>query len=381
MSIASYEINYKSIYLLFVLNLLNLEDNEKKAKIISDMLSRHVRNEISTEQIIDRLNSEIDFQHQYIKPKKSIDEVAKILYDNKENIKPSYGIEFGFVNNLYDISQTDIPHDLPFHARIGIGRHSTGFVLEERILLEDSFMFLAETFFYWKRYKAYAEKISSRNQSLDQNLYRKLTDIKSNIILKSKRGLTSFYSFLEAFTNSIGYDFMIKNENELTELQIARLLGYQKANRKGYLNLGSKFQEFSKIIRNREHPLLEIKTDNIPKCYKDLFSTVTPLRDSLMHFGPEKEPIFKKPEEWVENLKEASKIIIRVARNFWKLCYPDKPFPSYLLYLDYNELVKYSKTVVDNNISFISNIKIKKTKSPKKIPTSKRNKSGKKKKS
>ncbi len=123
----------------------------------------------------------------------------------------SFGLEYGWLQGVMDCSNFGFPDDLPYHTKIGIGHHAGSANVEEEFLLRDAFYLLALT------EQAYNDmhKFHKLHSNIDdeiriKDIIYKLYSLNQNVALLSRIALQGYYSFLEAFVNSIGYDYLKK---------------------------------------------------------------------------------------------------------------------------------------------------------------------------
>ena len=70
--------------------------------------------------------------------------------------------------------------------------------------------------------------------------------------------------------------------------------------------------------------------------YKLFFDEIKWLRNSSVHFSPNKESIWRKPDEWIEKAKTTSILTLKISSEIWKAIYPTKNLPEYLNELRYD---------------------------------------------
>lgn len=277
-------------------------------------------------------------------PKVPLEQIAREFDDlcskNKEIY--SWGLEYGWLQKVMDCSNMGFPEGLPFQARIGIGHHA-GFVnVEEEFLLRDAFflLFLAED--AYERMHAYAKYWKKAGKADDPRLVHKIfSTANQNVATYSRLCVLSFFSFIEVFVNSVGYDFSIRNKNILCTKDIEILHGRKKGR---YLSLEYKIEKFPSIIRTDKKTLNVLSN---PKQTKEPFRTlikeIKEIRDSSVHYSPLKKAIWRKPDDWLDKGKSTSKLCVEVSLAFWKACYPDRKGPEYLNGLDYGKHIDIAR--------------------------------------
>lgn len=341
------ELDHKFIYVRFCYWLANLDNKEYVESLLEEIIIglKNNDNQYFSKCIL-KLNSIIEKIDLKLKPRVDLDIIVYNISKNSTKYNPSFGIPFGHLNELFDLEKSEIyPSGLPDHARVGFINHSSTHMVEELILLEDSFIFFSEALTYFDMYeKMMEEMVQSISDNDKKRFYELMTSIKKNVILKCKRGVTSFYSFLESFVNSVGYDFAQNKSNALDEKQIAILEGYKDSKRRNYLSLNDKIMKFSRIISGALHPPIDLNSKNAPDYSKFFFTTLTEIRNSLMHYSPNKVPIAYKFDKWVNILVSTAQATLELSKDFWKASFPNRKYPEYLLDLDieflYNSSVK-----------------------------------------
>lgn len=271
-------------------------------------------------------------------PKKDLSEISHSFSNLLKQDKSlfSYGIQFMWLDQHIDISNFLHP-DIPYQAKIGTGHHAGKFSLEEMYLMDDGFFFLAlaETDLRLLTDLIPEMHRTKKDGYADPDFYNKALYIKLNVCSYARNSIINLYSFIECFVNSIGHDYYLRNQINLDQKQKETLQGQKGA---GYLSLEYKMEKFHQIIR-ADHKQKFSVTDSkqLKEPFLTFFEECKGIRDSAMHYSPNKEAIWLKPNDWTEKAKKYSEITINVAQTFWKSCYPDKDFPFYLRGLDYKE--------------------------------------------
>lgn len=96
-------------------------------------------------------------------------------------------------------------------------------------MLRDAFFFLVkadETYENMMRIREQYKK-NDKNASTQED-YRTLSNYNQTVATYSRLGTQSFYFFTEAFINSIGYDYYLRNRQQLSASEIEILQGKQK---------------------------------------------------------------------------------------------------------------------------------------------------------
>lgn len=270
-------------------------------------------------------------------PKKDVVEIAKEFNEFcKRN--PDYyqhGIVYGWLNDLMDCTKL-YRGGLPSHARVGVNMHAGKFVIEESMILRDAFFFLvlAEKELEKIEKMAQAEKWGSKKYSNKEIEIARIGNL--NVGTFCRTAHLNFYSFVEAFVNGIGLDHLFVHAAKLTRHEQELLQGKKK---NSHISLEKKIEKFHEIIRPDGIKVI-ITTDpnQIKEPFKTFFDECKEIRDSSVHFSALKEPIVRRPHEWMEKVHLYSKLSLEVAMAFWSACYINKNYPDYLDILDYKIL-------------------------------------------
>jgi hypothetical protein len=268
----------------------------------------------------------------------------------------TYGIEYGWLRNYLTCSKLGYPHDLPYQTRIGIGHHAGTLNIDEYFLLRDAFFLLL------KAHESYDDMMKFSKKWEDQKLKGDLSEIKNtigmanqNVAIFSRLSILSYFSFLESFVNSIGYDYSQINKLKLDPAEVKILHGEKKGH---YISLEDKIEKIPIIIRKDKKPII-ITSDpkQIKEPFKSLFGQIKELRDSSVHNSPLKESIWKRPEDWLKEADDASKNCLSAASLFWKACYPNSNGPSYLHNLEYEKCCNLAKETLNwkKNLEHLEN--------------------------
>lgn len=274
--------------------------------------------------------------------KVSLDQVAtdfnSLFVNNKEVY--SYGLEYRWVFERMDCSHMGLPDDLPWHTRVGIGNHAGRFSVEELFLLRDAFFMLASAEEMFANMNEVANKMEKKPEA---NLgLNELYLANSNVAAYSRLCVISFFSFVEAFVNSVGHDFYLRNLGILSSGEVEILQGKKKGH---LVSVEYKIEKYPSIIRpDKKSSFVLSDSIQIKEPFKSFVQQIKLIRDASVHFAPPKEAIWRKPLDWIENARSASKLCTEVAKEFWKACYPDRNQPKYLEDLDYDQLLKSSKS-------------------------------------
>ena len=271
---------------------------------------------------------------------KDIDTIAnefnKFFKDNN-NIY-STGIEYGWLIETFNYLKLPDANYLPYQSKIGLGIHAGNISVEEEFLLRDAFYLLVKAKDTFDKMHEYSNFLK-QNESFKENQYvlRALTNTNQIVATYSRLSILSFYSFFEAFINSIGYDFYCRNKDNLTDTQKNNLLGRKSNNSNNFLSTEEKIERLQQIIREDKTIVLKIKNKKRTSTdYKLFFDEIKWLRNSSVHFSPNKESIWRKPYEWIEKAKTTSILTLKISSEIWKAIYPTKNLPEYLNELRYD---------------------------------------------
>ena len=289
-------------------------------------------------KLVTLLEDLINHYKNLAKPKVSLERISEEFNDlckkNKEIY--SWGLEYGWLQSIMDCSKMGFPQDLPFHARIGLGHHAGFGSVEEEFLLRDAFFMLALAEEAYKNMHTYHKHWKESHKSNNPELVNRLFGVMNqNVATYSRLCILSFFSFVESFLNSVGHDFSLRNKDILSPKNVEMLHGQKKGK---YLSSEYKIEKFPSIIRpDKKTPIILSDSKQIKEPFKRFFKQIKEIRDSSVHHSPEKEAIWRKPDDWIERARSSSKLCLEVSLEFWKACYPDRKNPQYLNGLDYDK--------------------------------------------
>lgn len=273
-------------------------------------------------------------------PKKSIEEIASEFNSFFKVKNPfSTGVEFGWLNSIMDLSANNWPKDLPYHTKIGIGHHAGYANMEDEFLIRDAFYTFVKAEDSYEKLLKLKDKLKEKDNVLelnfDKKVYDQITLIKFNVCAYSRLSILSFYSFIECFVNTVGFDFYYRNRDILNEKESEILQGRKKDR---YLQLEYKLQKFPTVIRQDKKQVIFVKDESQMKDpFKTFFKEYKELRDASVHYAPLKEKIWLNPLDWITKAREFKDLTIDAALCFWKACYPQSDGPEYIGKLDQNK--------------------------------------------
>jgi hypothetical protein len=291
--------------------------------------------------------------------KKSLDEIVADwdqFFKNDSEIY-SYGLEYGWLEDRMNIQGLILYNHIPYHFRIGLYAHKGNFGIEEEFLLKDSFNILIKAqkaFDQLKKYGDIKQKLLEKEgkEDFDEHTIREITDLKYEVSANCRLSVISFYAFVECFVNSLGYSHAERNKLALIEINFEILNGKKNGR---FLQLKSKIERYQSLIRADGKTIIVTSDDNqIKEPFISFFNIYENLRNSTVHFSPNKEQIWLKPADWVNKAESFSRLAIEVALKVWQSCYPDVPYPDYIGRLDY-DIFMNKATLYIQNLEEISN--------------------------
>ena len=218
---------------------------------------------------------------------------AEIAYDwnnnfveNKEFL--SYGISIGWLEKQVDLTNYYRYDYTPYHFKVGLVTHKGRGEIEENFILQDSFTSLVKAKRLLKKLDDCGiilknEFIAKGENKFDKETLDYLNFIKYEVSFYSRMTVVSFFSFLESFVNSVGFDYYYRHKDVLSNEETEILQGNKKGR---YLNLKYKIESFQKIIRTDKKAIIVLSDENqITEPFKSLFSYYCIFR-SLSKSGP-----------------------------------------------------------------------------------------------
>ncbi len=280
--------------------------------------------------------------------KRNINEIAKDWNEKHKIDKEvfSNGIMIGWLEKQIDLKSYYYYDYYPYHFKIGLVVHKKLGEVEEHFLLKDSFICLIKAQNHIKTLEEFGERQKEKFKKSDQDRFDKetldaLNAIKYEVSFYSRMAIISFFSFLESFINSIGFDYYYRNKNELSNADEEILQGSKKGR---FLNLKYKIEKFQKIIRSDKIAKIVLSDDSQRKePFKTLFKDYEELRNATVHFSPKKARIWLKPHDWMKKAEEFSKLVVQAALEIWLSCHEEKKCPDYLGRLEYQRLYNVAK--------------------------------------
>jgi hypothetical protein len=281
------------------------------------------------------------------KLKRDIQEIAK-SWDEQFKIDKEIllnGIMIGWLEEQIDLS--NYPYDYtPYQFKVGLFINKGKGEIEENFLLRDSFTCLVKAKKSLQILENFAKKQKDKFNPLGRNEFDKETsglinDVKYEVSFYSRLTIISFFSFLESFVNSIGFDYYYRNKSILNSNDSEILQGRKKGR---FLNLKYKIEKFQKIIRTDKVAKIILSDDKqIREPFKSLFEDYEGLRNASVHFSPEKSRIWLKPHDWLNKAENFSNLVIEAALEVWKSCHQTTKGPDYLGRLEYKRLYQIAE--------------------------------------
>ena len=259
----------------------------------------------------------------------------------------SSGIMIGWLEDQIDLSNYYHYDYAPYHFRVGLAINKGKGEIEENFLLQDSFTCLVKA----KRSLMLLENFGEEQKEMlrltlksepDKKTLDLLNTLKYEVSFYSRLTIVSFFSFLEAFVNSIGFDHYFRNKMTLSDRDSEILQGSKKGR---FLSLKSKIERFQRIIRDDKVAQIILSDERqIKEPFKSLFEDYEELRNASVHFSPIKSKIWLKPHDWIEKVEKFSNLAIEAALLIWKSCHQTDKGPDYLGRLEYERLYKMAES-------------------------------------
>jgi len=118
-----------------------------------------------------------------------------------------------------------------------------------------------------------------------------------NVAMYSRLSILTFFSFVEVFVNSVGYDFSLRNRDILRPKDVEILLGKKNAR---YISLEHKIEKFPSIIRpDKKTPIVLSDAKQVKEPFRTFIKEIKEIRDSSVHYVPQKQAIWRKPGDCV----------------------------------------------------------------------------------
>ena len=278
--------------------------------------------------------------------KRTINEIAEGWNEKHKIDKEFYsnGVMIGWLEKQIDLSNYYRYDYYPYHFKVGLVVHKTRGEIEEHFLLKDAFTCLIKARNKLNTLESYAEHEKEKLQSagevkFDRERLNIINAIKYEVAFYSRLTIISFFSFLEGFINSIGFDYLYRNQGKLNKIEESLLQGKNQKGR--FLNLKYKIERYQKIIRSDNIAKIVLSDDTqIKEPFKTLFEDYEELRNASVHYSPEKSRIWLKPHDWIGKAEEFSKLAIQAALEIWKSCHEVEKGPDYLGRLEYDKLYR-----------------------------------------
>jgi hypothetical protein len=269
--------------------------------------------------------------------KKTFEQVVTAYHDlkQKEDVLNS-GVTYGFLNELMDLSKFRWYADMPYHYRIAIGPNKGNGGIEEEFLLKDAFVLYQKAENHYGQVLKLHEELKKKGKDMDKQTYQQVTDLKYEIANYSRMSVLGFYSFIECFVNSIGFNHLYSYEQHLTEPEKIALKGLKKNN--GYMNLKNRIESLQTIIRQDHLAVLNVTDDKQRvEPFSSFFDDFEHLRNASVHYSPIKQRIWMGPQEWIEKSRKFCDVALQTGLEIWKSCYPNSDGPLYMGKLDKNK--------------------------------------------
>lgn len=259
----------------------------------------------------------------------------------------SNGIMIGWLEEQIDLTNYYHYDYTPYQFKVGLVVHKGRGEIEENFLLQDSFTCLVKAVKGLKTLENFGnsqkEKFKSKGEKgFDKKTLDSLNALKYEISFYSRLTIVSFYSFLECFVNSLGFDFYYRHTYILSADDAEILQGSKNGI---FLNLKYKIEKYQKIIRADKTAKIVLSDDNqIKEPFKSLFDNYEGLRNASIHYSPAKSRIWLKPHDWIDKASDFSKLVVDSAIEIWKSCHETNKGPDYLGRLEYDRLYKMAES-------------------------------------
>lgn len=314
----------------------------------------NVRKESSVSEMGEKLpfyENELNKYHSLVKDKYVLKVDFRIIAKEWNNLFKedkevlNNGIFIGWLEQFIDL-KTFYRYDYyPYHFKIALAGKKGQGEIEEHFLLRDAFKCLYKAKKNLVFLKSFSDKIQldfekNNRTALDSQTLSDLNSIKFDICFYSRLTIISFYSFLECYVNSIGFDIYYRRKNELTESEKEILRGSKKGR---FLQLKSKIEHYQKIARSDKQAKIILSDDyQTPELFKTIFTTYEDLRNAAVHYSPEKTKIWNKPEDWLAKAEEFSKLTVDAAKIIWQACHETDKGADYLGRFEYQRLYDFA---------------------------------------
>lgn len=251
------------------------------------------------------------------------------------------GIELGVISQIIDLKNTPyLKEELPYYSRLGLGGHSNRCVNEEWQLLDDAFYLLALAVKEFNRMYLYKDKLPKIKTEEHLN---ELTYLNSNVCSFCRNSIVGFYAFFESYINGLCLNYLYYYNNELSEEEKFELKGKDRSG-SNYLKMSRRLEQMQKIIAKR----ITYYTNNAQQL-KDhdfiiLLAKMQERRDVAVHYSKLKGEIMFAPQEWINEAKSISQIVVSVSKKIWDACFPSaNHYPYYLREFKYDYLFDEAK--------------------------------------
>ena len=256
------------------------------------------------------------------------------------NEKPYLFINLIRISHLFE-KIPFFPLDLPLHSSIGLGEMAGTFSIQERNLLEDLFYYYALTERFMQTYPPIIETLPEGSIA-DYNLRQEIELKLANILTYHRNCLQTGFLFIETFVNSIGYNYYLRNSNVLSNGEKRKLQGKKicvgKSNHFRFPSLKEKMIYCLEIIGKISNPRILLQQDP----FRFFLKKLRKIRNESIHVNPAKNLIHRTIYEVRDSIERYVECYLDVAHKFWRLCYPMRPSPDYLLSLDKKRIMEFT---------------------------------------
>ena len=297
--------------------------------------------ERAVQAMVPDIDALLQSAHERIPPRKNWREIADEYWTLCHSCTDmfSHGLSYGWLAARFDCSSLDIPRDFPYHGRIGVGHHAGCAAVEDVVLLSDAYFLLAKTEEAFARLMDTDRSAQGLPDSSD--LREWLGTLNSNLCAFGRLTVSTFYSFVECFVNSVAEDFLAR-EPDASPDRHSVLSGRGGRGRRHSLEY--KLEVYPGVIRgDNERRVVVSSSGRLVEPYTKFRSRLKELRDASVGLARHKCPIRRPPAEWVVDARRAAAICVQVARGYWESCFPKRDLPAYLWRLDEAVLKKQAQ--------------------------------------
>lgn len=348
-------------FLLLVLALHPTTDEIDEARTtcheMRDWLSHAPDDEVlaKVDYLYSRFYGLVEFYVRFLKPRRPWQFIADEFVAGLRagTISWSYGVEWHWLRERFGHQEleslTGTTADFPLHGTIGLGLHSGSQVVEESLILLDTFFLLVKV---KRSYRQLVEMLNSRTAENQEQFDSHARHVNLICCGLARICVATAFSFFECFVNSVGESELKARQHSKDETEIL-------SGRRGrtYVRLEVRLEQMPPIISQcKTCPIkaLDLKQRTAP--FKELLTDVRDLRDASAHYGRSKERIWLRPKEWMERSEQHVRTCVEAALIFWKACFPGSDGPAYLDNLDWTAWMNQAEKLAEADTMKISDL-------------------------